>query len=231
MLRIDNLCFLYDNSQMVYDFTLEKGGCLALIGPSGGGKTTLLSLIAGFLKPHSGHISFDGMDFTDLAPDQRPLTMLFQEHNLFPHLSVMDNIGIGLHPGLRLTVEHKKRIYEALDNVGLTGMEGRLPKELSGGQRQRVALARSLVRRRPLLLLDEPFSALDPGRRLRMLSLVDQLRKEKGLTILMASHNPEDAIKIADNVAFIDEGKISALAPPTAIFNDPTLSDYLGAIN
>jgi len=228
MLQIKNLSFLYGNDVMAYNMDIPSGVCVALIGPSGGGKTTLLNLIAGFLTPQSGKLLFEGENFTNSSPDARPLTMLFQEHNLFPHLNVMENIGIGLHPGLRLTPDHKSSISDAIDSVGLQGKKERLPKELSGGQRQRVALARSLVRRQPLLLLDEPFSALDPGLRLQMLKLVGQLQKEKGLTILMASHNPEDAKYIADHVAYINNGRIEAFGPPEDVFKNPILDSYLG---
>lgn len=228
MLQIKDLCFLYGDNTMAYNLEIQAGECIALIGPSGGGKTTLLNLIAGFLPPHSGRILFKGQGFTNLPPDQRPLTILFQEHNLFPHLTVTENIGIGLHPGLRLSDAHKQSITEAIENVELGGMENRLPKELSGGQRQRVALARSLVRQQPLLLLDEPFSALDPGLRLQMLNLVRKLQAEKGLTVLMASHNPEDSKLIADRVAYIDSGKIAVHGHPESVFTNPILDGYLG---
>ena len=151
----------------------------ALIGPSGGGKTTLLHAIAGFARPIAGTLVFDGYDLLPLGPE-RPLTLLFQEHNLFPHLSAAQNVGIGISPNLRLNAAQTAAVAGALARVGLPGLGNRMPAELSGGQRQRVALARALVRDRPLMLLDEPFSALDPGLRRDMIGLVDALRREQG---------------------------------------------------
>ena len=231
MLEIDHLRFDYEAMQMEFDLSLGRGQCLALVGPSGGGKTTLLNLIAGFDEALSGAIRFEGQDLTTLPPQQRPVTMLFQENNLFPHLCAAENVGLGLHPGLKLTPEDRAAIDRALEQVGLGGLGTRLPRALSGGQRQRVAIARSLVRRRPLLLLDEPFSALDPGRRMRMLDLIRQLREETGMTVIMASHAPEDALRIADQCAFVSQGKILAFAPPSDILVKtaiPEIRDYLG---
>ncbi|RED52524.1 thiamine ABC transporter ATP-binding protein [Aestuariispira insulae] len=231
MLEITALRFDYDAMQMAFDLSLGSGQCLALVGPSGGGKTTLLNLIAGFDRPLSGTIRFDGVDITALAPNERPVTMLFQENNLFPHLTAADNVGLGIHPGLKLTPSDRDKIDQALKQVGLDGLGGRKPGALSGGQRQRVAIARSLVRRRPLLLLDEPFSALDPGRRARMLDLIQALQRDSGLTVVMASHAPEDALRIADQCAFIRDGMILAFTPPSDILvepADPAIRDYLG---
>lgn len=231
MLEIRNLRLDYEGVPMIYDFALDTGQCLSLIGPSGGGKTTLLNLIAGFETPVSGQLTFRGQDLLPLPPQQRPVTMLFQEHNLFPHLSAFQNVALGVKPTLKLSGEATEKVNQALDRVGLNDLGQRLPGELSGGQRQRVALARSLVRNRPLLLLDEPFSALDPGRRARMLALVDELRQEQGLTIVMASHAPEDARKIADRVAFIADGRIQTFGTPESVFQRSDLSsmqEYLG---
>src|SRR5690606_10892987 len=138
---------------------------------SGAGKSTLLSLIAGFDRPLSGSIHIGGEEVTRRKPADRPVTSLFQEHNLFAHLTAAENVGLGLDPGLRLSAGQQRAVAEALARVGLEGLDKRLPSQLSGGQRQRVTLARSLVRERPLLLLDEPFSALHPGLRLEVLDL------------------------------------------------------------
>ncbi|NIA67160.1 thiamine ABC transporter ATP-binding protein ThiQ [Pelagibius litoralis] len=213
MLEVSDLTFRYEDLTMVFDLSVVRGECLALLGPSGGGKSTLLNLIAGFEKPLSGRIMIDGRDVTALSPAERPVTSLFQEHNLFAHLSVAQNVGLGLDPGLRLGPAERETVRQALVRVELTDLEHRLPAQLSGGQRQRVALARSLVRRRPLLLLDEPFSALDPGLRLGMLDLVDRLRREQGLTVVLVSHNPQDALRIAARTAFLSEGRILAQGP------------------
>jgi len=214
LLELDSVRLVYPDFTVDYDLAVPGGALCALIGPSGGGKTTLLHAIAGFAAPASGAIRFDGADLTNLPPAERPLSILFQDHNLFPHLTAAQNIGLGLDPRLKLTPAQHARIEDALARVGLAGMGARRPAELSGGQRQRVALARALVRDKPLMLLDEPFTGLDPGLRAEMIALVDALRKERGLTVLMAIHAPEDAGAVADLVAFIDEGHVAALGPP-----------------
>ena len=213
MLEVEGLTFRYEDMRMAFDLALARGHCLALLGPSGAGKSTLLSLIAGFERPLAGRVLIGGADVTGWKPADRPVTSLFQEHNLFAHLNAADNVGLGLDPGLRLDAAQRRIVAEALARVGLEGLEKRRPAQLSGGQRQRVALARSLVREKPLLLLDEPFSALDPGLRLEMLDLVRQLQGERGLTVVMVSHNPQDALRIAGETAFIHDGRVLAAGP------------------
>jgi thiamine transport system ATP-binding protein len=202
------LSFRYEDMDMRFDLTVEHGAFMAVIGPSGAGKSTLLSLISGFERPQSGRILVDGFDITPMAPAQRPCTTLFQDHNLFAHLDVERNVGLGLDPGLRLSAEQRAVVAQALADVGLTGFERRLPGQLSGGERQRVAIARCLVRHRPILLLDEPFAALGPGLRREMLDLVQALRARAGLTVLMVTHDPEDARYAADRTAFIAGGRV-----------------------
>jgi thiamine transport system ATP-binding protein len=214
LLALDSVRLVYPDFSVLYDLVVPRGQLCALIGPSGGGKTTLLHAVAGFAKPDSGTIRFNGRHLTTLAPAERPLSILFQDHNLFPHLTAAQNIGLGLDPRLRLDGAQKRRVEEALDRVELPSMGGRRPAELSGGQRQRVALARALVRDRPLMLLDEPFTGLDPGLRREMIGLLDTLRRERGLTVLMAIHAPEDAAAVAELVAFVDEGRVAVAGPP-----------------
>ena len=213
MLQVENLRFRYEDMEMVFDIAVARGEALALLGPSGAGKSTLLSLVAGFDRPLSGRVVIAGEDVTAWAPAVRPVTSLFQEHNLFAHLTAGENVGLGLDPGLRLGAAQQRTVAEALARVGLEGLAARRPAQLSGGQRQRVALARSLVRDKPLLLLDEPFSALDPGLRLEMLDLVAQLQAERGLTLLLVSHNPQDALRIAGWTAFVHDGHVLAAGP------------------
>lgn len=230
MIEIDQLRFAYDDMSMCFSLRVARGDCMAIIGPSGAGKSTLLSLIAGFDEPLGGSVRIDGVDVGDLRPDRRPVTTLFQEHNLFSHLSVEQNIGLALHPGLKLSAAHRREIGEALDRVGLTGLDKRMPAELSGGQRQRVALARTLARRKPVLLLDEPFSALDPPLRRSMLDLVDDIRRDRGLTIMMVSHLPDDAERIAERVAFIEDGHVVGVFETDRLFGDnppPEIAAYL----
>lgn len=217
MLALDKVRVDYPDFSVSYDLVVPEGALCALIGPSGGGKTTLLHTIAGFAEPVSGSVVFAGHDLTRLKPAERPLSILFQDHNLFPHLTAAQNIGLGLDPRLKLNPAQKARIQDALARVGLPGLGARRPSELSGGQRQRVALARALVRDKPLMLLDEPFTGLDPGLRADMIALVDALRREHGLTVLMAIHAPEDAAAVADLVAFVDEGRVVAVGLPAEI--------------
>ncbi len=201
-LRVEHLSFKHHSEGEVLDFDLQvnPGELVAILGPSGVGKSTLLNLIAGFEDPLSGTITFNGQNLASLAPAERPITSLFQEHNLFAHLTAEDNIGLGINPGLHLSDSDTILVDKALDDVDLSGFNKRLPSELSGGQRQRVALARCLVRHRPVLLLDEPFSALDQVLRKEMLKLVKNLHREHKLLTLMVTHLSEDADEIADRV-------------------------------
>ncbi|MEQ8357650.1 MAG: thiamine ABC transporter ATP-binding protein [Kiloniellaceae bacterium] len=213
LLAVEGLRFRYEDMEMVFDLAVGKGQCLAVLGPSGAGKSTLLNLIAGFERPLAGRVVIAGEDVTVRRPAARPVTSLFQEHNLFAHLSAGQNVGLGLDPGLRLDRTQRQTVAQALARVGLQGFAERRPAQLSGGQRQRVALARSLVRDKPLLLLDEPFSALDPGLRLEMLDLVRQLQEERGLTVVLVTHSPGDALRIAGATAFLSAGQVLAAGP------------------
>jgi thiamine transport system ATP-binding protein len=192
-----------------YDLTVPKGRLAALVGPSGGGKSTLLNAIAGFERVESGRLSFDGQDLLRLPPHRRPVAIVFQEHNLLPHLDAAANAGLALSPSLRLGATERAAITEALERVGLAGLGHRRPSELSGGQRQRVALARAVLTTRPVLLLDEPLSGLDPALRLDMVALIDTLRQERGLTVVMTTHTPDDVAGRADLVLTVTEGRIS----------------------
>ena len=230
---LDRAAFRYGDMEMLFDIRFEAGGLYAVMGPSGAGKTTLLNLVAGFEAPHSGRILFDDRDMTRTGPDRRPVSMIFQENNLFAHLTVRTNIALGLRPDGRTTAEDDRRIRETLERTGLAGLEGRLPGELSGGQRQRVALARALLRDRPVMLLDEPFAALGPALRRDMLEFVAEIHRERGFTIVMVTHLPEDALAIAEQVVFMDEGHILACAPPVEMpalaRSLPQLARYLGS--
>ncbi|MTI11282.1 thiamine ABC transporter ATP-binding protein [Curvivirga aplysinae] len=231
-LILSDIQYNYKDLTLRYDFNLKQGDILALIGPSGGGKTTLLDLIAGFLSPHQGTLSFQGNDLIPLAPSERPITMLFQHHNLFPHLSITQNVAIGIDPGLKLSKKDQENVANALSHVGLDNMGERLPATLSGGQRQRVALARALVRHKPLLLLDEPFSALDPSLSKNMMRLIKQAQEDLNLTVIYSTHSPMDSLGFADQVAYIKEGRIEEFGKPEDILNtntqSPSVKDYLG---
>jgi thiamine transport system ATP-binding protein len=178
------------------------------MGPSGAGKSTLLALVAGFIEPTEGSIEVEGSNIVGKEPHQRPFAMLFQEHNLFAHLTVRQNIGLGLHPGLKLTTEQQALIEQAAQQVGVEAYLDRLPEQLSGGQRQRVALARCFVQPHKIWLLDEPFSALDPILREEMLNLVRKLAKERNITVVMVTHHISDAKAIASDFIFVANGRV-----------------------
>ncbi|CNC31480.1 thiamine ABC transporter ATP-binding protein ThiQ [Yersinia intermedia] len=219
MLKLEKITYLYDHLPMRFDLRIQPGERVAILGPSGAGKSTLLSLIAGFLAPVSGHMLLNNEDHTTTPPAQRPVSMLFQENNLFSHLTVEQNIGLGLHPGLKLNQQQKLLLRQIAQQVGLEDCLARLPAQLSGGQRQRAALARCLVRSQPILLLDEPFSALDPALRNEMLQLVDQVCTHRQLTLLMVSHNLDDAARIADRTLLVVDGRIYYDGPTQALVN------------
>lgn len=210
-----------------FDGTVPEGALLGILGPSGGGKSTLLSLIAGFAAPVAGRIRIGGQDVTDLPPHERPVSLIFQEHNLFAHLTAFENAALGLSPGLQISAGQKAQAESALARVGLAGKGAQRPAELSGGERQRVALARALLRDKPVLLLDEPFSGLGPRLRRDMLALLRQIQAERGLTLLLVSHEPEDIRLAASHGCFVADGRMGPVAPVAEFFRQPGLADYL----
>lgn len=212
MIRLDNVFLADDALPMTFDLQVAAGERIAIVGPSGAGKSTLLNLIAGFVLPTQGNIWLNGENHTRSAPYERPVSMLFQENNLFPHLTVQQNLALGLKTSLKLTALEQDQIERVADAVGLTSFLSRLPNSLSGGQKQRVALARCLLRDKPILLLDEPFSALDPELRMDMLNLIDSLCHSKNLTLLLVTHQPSELTGKVDRMLRIENGRISALA-------------------
>ena len=231
MLVIDNCRLTWPDFTADYSLSVPTGNLCAVIGPSGGGKTTLLHMIAGFERPESGTLTFDGQNLLPLDPARRPTAIVFQDHNLFPHLSVAQNVGLGLRPSLRLSADEKALVGEMLDAVGLEGFDDRRPGEMSGGQRQRVALARALVSGRPLILLDEPFSSLDPALRRDMILLVDALRRRRSVTILMTIHTPEDVADLADQMAFVADGRVVASGRPAEILDGALAPQIAAAVS
>jgi thiamine ABC transporter, ATP-binding protein len=209
MIRLDNVFLADDALPMTFDLQVAAGERIAIVGPSGAGKSTLLNLIAGFVLPTQGNIWLNGENHTCSAPYERPVSMLFQENNLFPHLTVQQNLALGLKTSLKLTALEQDQIERVADAVGLTSFLSRLPNSLSGGQKQRVALARCLLRDKPILLLDEPFSALDPELRLDMLNLIDELCHSKNLTLLLVTHQPSELTGKVDRMLRIENGRIS----------------------
>jgi len=221
----------FAEKRLAFDCAVPAGAAVAVAGPSGAGKSTLFNVIAGFETPRTGRVELLGKDMAGREPAERPVSVVFQDNNLFAHLSIADNVGLGIDPGLKLDSAARQSVFSALSRVGLGGYERRLPGSLSGGERQRVALARALVRRRPILLLDEPFAALDPAMRGEMADLLAELRAETKSTMLFITHQPEDIRRLADRVMFIEEGAI-VLDEPVRDFlsrrEPPGVAKFLG---
>lgn len=229
MLMLENLNVRQGDFHLSANVDFAVGQVTALIGPSGAGKSTILSVIAGFYQA-DGRVLWRGEPITDLRPDQRPVSILFQDNNLFPHLTVSQNVGLALRASLRLTSDEQRHVDEMLASVGLSGMETRKPAALSGGQQSRAALARLLLQDRPVILLDEPFAALGPGLKQEMLALVRERALSDNRVVLMVTHDPQDALVAADQIALVDEGKISAPLPTREVLDNPPemLRRYLG---
>jgi thiamine transport system ATP-binding protein len=230
VLQLDHLILVEGTFRLVANWSAASGSRIAIMGPSGAGKSTLLSAIAGFFAPREGRILWNGQDLTPVPPGERPVTILFQDQNLFPHLTVAQNLGLGLRPDLRLSPEDRPRVDRALDSTGLAGLGPRRPAQLSGGQVSRAALARALLRARPILLLDEPFAALGPALRAEMLALVREVADETGATVLMVTHDPGDALVLGGSTSFVAEGVAHPPMETAQLLADPppALQDYLG---
>ncbi|BCL66526.1 thiamine import ATP-binding protein ThiQ [Haemophilus haemolyticus] len=215
MIYLNNVILNDKTLPMCFNVSVNAGERVAIIGESGAGKSTLLNLIAGFEFPHQGEIWLNDKNHTRSAPYERPVSMLFQENNLFPHLTVQQNLALGLKPSLKLTALEREKIEQVACSVGLGDYLQRLPNSLSGGQKQRVALARCLLRDKPILLLDEPFSALDQKLRVEMLVLIAKLCDEKHLTLLLVTHQPSELVGTIDRVLLVENGQISQLQKET----------------
>ena len=208
MIEFKHVNYQYQNSNMQFDFSIQAKEHVAIIGPSGAGKSTLLSLIAGFIYPNSGEIWLAGNNQTVISPNKRPVSMLFQENNLFSHLTVEQNIALGISTSLKLNANQKDELFNIVERVGLQHNLTRYPEQLSGGQKQRVAIARCLVQHRSILLLDEPFSSLDPKLRQEMMTLVQTVCHEFGLTVLMVSHQIDEICQQYQRCLVIINGMI-----------------------
>lgn len=230
MLHLENLELSQGAFHLTANWAVQSGGRLAIMGPSGSGKSTLLAAIAGFLTPAAGRILWNDQDLAGVPPGDRPMTILFQDQNLFPHLTITQNLGLGLRPDLRLSSDQHAKIDIALDRVGLQGFGARRPQQLSGGQASRAALARALLRSRSILLLDEPFAALGPAQRAEMLELVTEVADDTGALVLMVTHEPRDALALRGETAFIANGAVSSPVPTAELLRNPSaeVRDYLG---
>ena len=213
---------------------IEQGQFFSLLGPSGCGKTTLLRLIAGFEVPNSGDILIDNKSMEGVDPNLRPTNMVFQNYAIFPHLNVEQNVAYGLRKKKLTNSERASMINQALDLVGLSGLNERSSNALSGGQKQRVALARALILKPKVLLLDEPLSALDKKLREQMQSELRHLQKAVGITFILVTHDQEEALTMSDKVAVMFDGKVEQVASPRDLYARPStqrVASFIGAMN
>lgn len=228
-LHVDDLRLTWGDFTLRGTVNVPEQGFAAVIGPSGAGKSTLLAAIAGFAPPGQGRILWKGRPIHELPPWERPVAVLFQDSNLFPHLTVARNLALALNPRGRVTTAQAMLIDQALESVGLDGFGGRRPGQLSGGQLSRAALARVLLQDRALVLLDEPFAALGPGQKDEILRLAAARLRAAGRTVLLVTHDPGEALAVTDGIITVIDGVISG-PHPLAILDEPggPLADYLG---
>src|SRR5579863_8155168 len=236
LLRVEGLSKRFGGFAAVDHLSLDiyEGEFFALLGPSGCGKTTLLRMIAGFERPAAGRILLDGVDLAPVPPYRRPVNMMFQSYALFPHLNVESNVAFGLRQEGLSKLEIARRVADMLALVKLDTFGRRKPHELSGGQRQRVALARSLVKRPRLLLLDEPMAALDKKLRGGTRFELMELQRQLGLTFVIVTHDQGEAMTVADRIGVMDRGRLMQVAPPSEIYEQPNsrwVADFVGEVN
>ena len=226
-----NLNFSFEENYLAIsaNLLLESNKIYAIIGPSGAGKSTFLNLISGFSEISSGSILWNEQEISDLPPSKRNISILFQDNNLFPHLSVWRNLALAVSHWPKISNDDEAKLHSVISEVGIRGLENRKPSQLSGGQQSRVALARVLLQKNKILLLDEPFAALGPSLKDQMLELIEKIARNRGLLVLMVTHDPADANKIASQTIVIKNNKVhpplntnKALDP----INGP-LADYL----
>ena len=235
-IRIDGVTKQFCNFRALDNVSLNvpQGSLLALLGPSGSGKTTLLRIIAGLETADSGNVFYDEQDVTSRSARDRNVGFVFQHYALFRHMNVFENVAFGLRVRKVPKAEVNRRVEELIGLVRLSGMERRLPSQLSGGQRQRVALARALAIRPQVLLLDEPFGALDAKVRQELRQWLRRLHDEIGMTTVFVTHDQEEAFEVADEVVVMNKGRIEQLGSPREVFDHPTnpfVMDFLGQVN
>jgi ABC-type Fe3+/spermidine/putrescine transport system ATPase subunit len=226
----------YGNHRALHpiDLDIHDGEFLCLLGPSGCGKTTTLNIIGGFVAPTGGSVSLDGERIDHLPPHRRSVNTVFQSYALFPHMDVRANVGFGLAMARVPRADVARRVDETLAMVGLEAFAGRAPGELSGGQQQRVAVARAVVNRPVVLLLDEPLGALDLKLRKRLQVELSQLRRDLGMTFVYVTHDQEEAMTMGDRIAIMNEGRIEQIGTPEEIYHRPAsrfVADFIGESN
>ena len=235
-LRIENLRKIFEENRGIekINFSIEKGELISLLGPSGCGKTTLLNIIGGFLKPDNGKIYLEDRDITDIPPEKRDISTVFQSYALFPHMNVLENIKYGLKYKKLTKKEQNELALEYLKIVGLDGYEKKSIQELSGGQQQRVALARALVLYPKILLLDEPFSNLDAKLKISMREELKELQKNLKISMIFVTHDQEEALSISDKVVVMNNGRIEQIGTPEEIYYSPIneyVANFIGKSN
>lgn len=235
-LEIKNLTNIYKTGEGIRDIHLQvkKGELLTLLGPSGCGKTTILRSVGGFVTPQEGQIIIDNVDISKFLPEKRPTAMVFQSYNLWPHMDIYNNLAFSMKLKKMKKEEITERVQWALKLVHLDGMEKKFPAELSGGQQQRIALARALLLDPQILLLDEPFSALDAKLRHELREQLREIQAIQKLTMIFVTHDQEEALAISDRIAVMNKGKIEQLDAPKEIYNSPKtyfVANFIGKMN
>ena len=235
-LEIRDLTMLYKSGDGVknINLTVEKGELVTLLGPSGCGKTTILRTIGGFLHNQSGQVLIDGVDVAGLPPEKRPTAMVFQSYNLWPHMTVYENMAFGLKLRKVPKAEQKRRITEMLELVKMPGYEKKYPTQMSGGQQQRIAIGRSLLLQPDVLLLDEPFSALDAKIRSQMREELRKIQTDLCITVVFVTHDQEEAMALSDRIVVMNKGVFEQIGSPQDIYNRPVsryVADFIGEMN
>ena len=235
-LDIIDMTKLYKNGDGVKNIFLQvkEGELLTLLGPSGCGKTTILRTIGGFIDVTSGDITIDGKSIVAMPPEKRPTSMVFQSYNLWPHMTVQQNLEYGLKLRKVPAAEREKRIAEGLALVKMTGFETKYPGQMSGGQQQRIAIARSLLLEPSVLLLDEPFSALDAKIRMQMREELRKIQTDLNITVVFVTHDQEEAMMISDRIVVMSKGHIEQDGSPNEIYNNPAtrfVAGFIGEMN
>ncbi|WP_018263416.1 ABC transporter ATP-binding protein [Methylobacterium sp. WSM2598] len=235
-ISLEALSKRYGEFRALTDFSLEvaSGEFVSLLGPSGSGKTTLLNLIAGMTRPSSGRILIDGLDVTHVPPSKRKLGMVFQNYALMPHMTVFENIAFPLEVRGVRRAEIRRRVGEVLDLIRMPHVAERRPKELSGGQQQRISLARCIVYKPALILMDEPLGALDKKLRQEMQIEISRLHRESGITMLYVTHDQEEALTMSDRIVLMKDGRAAQCGTADELYfepNSPYVADFIGESN